>query len=114
MSCKCAHCNSVIDNAAFGAECLTVRVTPKQAKILRRLIAAQGTLLMLDELVDAAYGDRIDGGPLNARMTTKQGLYFLKHRVRSVGYDVVNVRGFGYRLERSNIIPIGQRRKYAV
>lgn len=75
-------------------------LTPKQAAILRRLIAARGSVVALGGLIDAVYGSRSDGGPLWADRSTKHGVYVLKHKARRHGWDIVNLRGFGYRLAK--------------
>lgn len=107
MSYQCAHCGTILNDDHFGAELLAMRITPKQARILRRLIKAQGAVVHLEQLVHAAYGHRVDGGPLNAEASTKHGVYVLKHRVRLLGWDIINIRGFGYRLVKPqrNVVP---------
>lgn len=63
---------------------------PLAKRVLVALDAANGGLVTVDELIDAAYGDREDGGPLNATCIVRATIMGL----RGIGASIDSVKGF--------------------
>ena len=103
--CTCAHCGTVLDDDRFGKELLALpKITPGQALVLRKLIWARGSPVHMDTLIHIMFAHDIDGGPESPRHSVQHVMNRLRVRGRTVGYDIVNVRGFGYKLVKTNVV----------
>lgn len=101
----CAHCGSLLDEGRFGPELLAMRdLTKSQVLLLRMLVQGRGGCVSMGDMIKELYGHRYDGGPLYADKTIITFLSGLKAKVRKKGYEIENIRGFGYRLYRTALI----------
>jgi DNA-binding winged helix-turn-helix (wHTH) protein len=69
-----------------------MKLTHEQ-KILLRLV--HGELVAKEDLLDLLYGDRPDGGPMNAEQCMKVSMMALRERLRRDGWDIETVRCYG-------------------
>ena len=65
-----------------------VRITPTQAEILMLLLSKPGKLFSTNEITEAVYGHREDGGPDNGGNTIRKTILDLTIRLRDGGIDM--------------------------
>lgn len=92
----CPHCGA-LKFPAGEDNFLTYKMDAQTATLFRALRTARGSL-STDQLAGALYPW---GGPLNARRCVWVRLHALRRALRGSELSLVNTRGSGYRLERS-------------
>jgi len=71
----------------------TVRGTAARARrVFNRLALIRGAVVTLQDLIEAAYGDQLDGGPLRAKNNVRVTMFRLRRR----GIRIRICRGRGY------------------
>lgn len=73
-------------------------LTRVEVRIVEALAAGRHRLTPIETLVDAVYGDRPDGGPLNAANCLKVRISYLRPKLASFGWGIENKHSLGYRL----------------
>lgn len=63
-----------------------------QARVFNRLALVRGAVVTLQDLIEAAYGDQLDGGPLRAKNNVRVTMFRLRRR----GIRIRICRGRGY------------------
>jgi hypothetical protein len=63
-----------------------------QARVFNRLALVRGAVVTLQDLIEAAYGDQLDGGPLRAKNNVRVTMFRLRRR----GIKIRICRGRGY------------------
>jgi DNA-binding response OmpR family regulator len=97
MAC-CAHCGNPLDNENFGEALFSLRLTKTEYELLKRLINAKGAPLHYERLMAMLYSHK-DGCTFNTLRVT---VSMLNRRILDVGYRILNVKEYGYRLVRTS------------
>jgi DNA-binding response OmpR family regulator len=77
-----------------------VQLRLTEAKLLSSLAGAAGRVVRLDALIDAVWGDDVDGGPDNARKSVYVHMCYLRRRLAASRFPgrIANHHGVGYEL----------------
>lgn len=86
---------------------IRVKLGRLEGRLLTVLITGRNKLWTVDEIIDAMYGDREDGGPLYAQNTVYVRTNFLKDKFAKRGIALeFEVRGHTRRLARIYVSPV--------
>lgn len=97
MTFKCPCCGNE-SNTSVGVDALKeIGGGATSRALMLALCDANGRNLSIDQLVDATYGGRIDGGPENARRSVLVTLHKLRKRVKKLGWQIPNAVKEGMR-----------------
>lgn len=91
----CKHCGQT--TVEFSGIDVTT-LTRVETRIVEALAAGRHRLTPIEVLIDAVYGDRPDGGPLNAAGCLKVRITSLRPKLASSGWTIENKHSLGYRL----------------
>lgn len=79
----------------------TIKLPKLQDRLARAMLADFGHWVRWPKLLDAAYGDDPDGGPLTAQRTMAVHIFRLRHAIEPLGLMIENYPGVGYRIRWS-------------
>lgn len=95
----CPCCGQLVARQSVGEVIRDVRLPPIQKRMLEVLAASMGQLIPADRLVDVAYGDDPEGGPLDARNCVASHIKRLKPKIAAYGLAIEGKQnGSGRRL----------------
>lgn len=100
----CPHCGSwhrEKDEGSYASDLDSLRLSRLQRSVLAALARQRGEALSIRSVIDVAYGDREDGGPLAAVSTIRVTIHNLNQKIADRGWFVENDYGRGYRLVRT-------------
>ena len=100
----CPHCgcwHREPQEGTYAAELDALRLSRLQRNILAAVARQKGGTLTISQTLDAAYGEREDGGPLAAVSTIRVTIHKLNRKIAPFGWAVENDYGHGYRLVRT-------------
>lgn len=95
MAC-CAHCGNPLDNENFGEALFSLRLSKIEYELITRLIKARGAPLHYERIMATVY----DGQ--DKRSSLHVAVSMLNRRILDVGYRILNVKEYGYRLVRTS------------
>lgn len=93
LAVPCPCCGALLDAADPAA--LVHVVTPQGRRILERMLAGNGGPVASESLIDACYGHRPDGGPLNAKRVIQALICQNNARLRPYGWRIRGRLGRG-------------------
>lgn len=98
MTVICPNCGFKHETGPYATELLQIRMPNLERRVLVRLIKARGAMVTREQMVDALYGDRHDGGPDLAEFTLQSHVSKLKKKLAGSAWTIQSRRFEGYRL----------------
>lgn len=84
---------------------VTARMSPTEFRIAACILASSPAPASVDQLIAAAWGDRVDGGPDLANSNIGRHLWHIRRRLVPIGIVVMSLHGRGWFAYADSFVP---------